>query len=1738
MALGFPGQSGELCEVIGRDFFLDALVDPALRVRVLDQQPRTLDEALSIVCRMEAYSGTTSNAANADEDESHRRKVRGVNLGKHQVDVPTAPSEDNRRLQHLEETLANQQREIRQLRSEAAEIAEWRGRAEGAAATAAQLAACAPRAPPHVPPQPYQSMTSNSTSGWVNWNPLEPTMTTITTQPAQPAQSDGYRRNTGGRGRGNRVDRDSCRTCLQRGHWSRDCPTRHNQLTNTVEAPQQQANVGIISDTKTWSSETYLNIVVKGKKGLCLIDTGCERSCLPLSHVTKLKLRETDLQLYAANGTPIKVLGAIRLPFTSNGVSLSEDFLVSEDIDEIILGFHWLKRNNCQWLFDQSILVINGVNLPLIQRPSRSNFRRIYVRETIVVANDMQVNVPVRMPLSSFRAPKCDWLTQAREIKPGLYAARTLLPNEDCYAAVRFVNNSGSRQVLKRGLCLGDATPGIGPDLLDVEATLGGDAHSSRAEDMPPQETYSTQKSMAVPRLGSVGAGSPEPGFHGCSVCGGRLDRTTDDVRPSSYRPASSESACGAAYDVRPSSYGPASCGPSCSKGVHETARERSASYRPASSESACDQPACYRPSSSGQALDASRDGQSSLGPSCSRKRDLAACVRTLGREASDTAVDCYKGSDSNCDSVNDSDLQSWNRVPSDCVNDFPDSTNSTNLCSCTRISSVRAVDLADPSSLFNPTGELSYLKPVMDSLPAELDRDQRKAAADLLIRNADVFSKHEYDLGCTDLLTFNINTGDHRPVAQPLRPHPRAHLEVIDRQVDSMLQAGIIEPAASPWSANVVLVKKPGDPQNMRLTLDFRFLNQCTYKDKFPLPRINDCLDAMNGSTCFSTLDMSSSFNQVPINPHDRDKTAFITRRGQFRYKVMPMGTTNSPSTFSRLMSLVLKGLTWITCVVFIDDSIIIAKSFDEMIINLEEVLDRFRKSNLKLKPSKCKLFQSRVRFLGHIVSASGLQCDPDKVSCIANLEFPRSVSELRKFIGLTSYYRSFCPNYSQVAEPLTECLRKGASVQCTPRRLEAFNRLKKFLTTAPVLAMPTDDGDYVLDVDGSQIGAGAVLQQYQNGKLRVIEYASRTYNKHERRYCVTRLEIAALIFGLKHFRTYLLGKPFLVRCDHMAISYYRQTKEPVGQQARYLDFMAEFDFEVQFRQGSKHTNADSLSRLRPCEVANGEPCRQCNRRVTGYHDIQDSQVCRVQTRAQRRRDDGQRDSGDMLHTDSSATAFKQVVSDGVTVTGEPSMPGNVRLEHADNALVEPPGESHGKQKRARKQNSFNGIIGRTAPQAAAAGVANWTPEYIVEQQANDPDIGPAIKWLDLGARPSWEVVKPASPALRALWQQFESLVIRDGAVYRIFHNFDGSVRYYQLVLPNSMKVVFLEMVHADAAGHLKLFKCIEHVQKRAWWFTWKRDLKLYIQSCTVCSMYFRGSAPKQGQLQPMLLGGAAERFSIDLTGPHPMSDGHKYMFTAIDPFTKYAIVVPIRNKEATTVAKVIVEHIFLKWGLCFEILSDQGKEFEAELTTELLKLLGVVKLRTSGYSPATNGCIEKYHRVLNTLLAKVISENQKDWSRWVSYVTFCYNSSTHSSTGFAPHFLMTGQEPRWNIDFVLNNVDVSTQTVPEYTSTVLERLNKAFVLTREHLQQSAEVARTWYNKKVHSHMFCIGDRVRVYNPRRFKGKSPKWQSFYKDEAVVMQRLNDVTYVVKSASWKLPKVIHVNKLKRVIEFN
>jgi len=449
-------------------------------------------------------------------------------------------------------------------------------------------------------------------------------------------------------------------------------------------------------------------------------------------------------------------------------------------------------------------------------------------------------------------------------------------------------------------------------------------------------------------------------------------------------------------------------------------------------------------------------------------------------------------------------------------------------------------------------------------------------------------FSHSEFDLGQTNIL----DTGDSRPIKEPFRRHPIAHLDFIDDQVEKMLQAGVIEPSSSPWSSNVVLAEKSDGSQ--RFCVDYRRLNDLTYKDSFPLPKIDTCLDALGESMYFSTMDLRSGFWQVTIDPRDAGKTAFVARKGQFRVKVLSFGLANSSSIFQRLMTMVFAGLHWDICLVYIDDIIVVGKTFEEHVRNVTQVFQRLRLAGLKLKPSKCQLFQQRVTFLGYVVSSRRIEPDPEKISCIANWSEPKNLTEVRSFFGLASYYKNFVVAFGETARPLYELTRKNVPFVWDDRRRQAFELLNTRLCSAPMLATPTAEGDFVLDVDASTHAAGAILRQYQAGVLRVIGYASRQFNNVERLYCTTCHELAAVVFGLKRFRQYLLGRRVLVRSDDAALTYLRRAKEPIGQQARWLDFVEQFDMTVQHRAGSANRAADASSR-RPCEA--GGPCKQCSR-------------------------------------------------------------------------------------------------------------------------------------------------------------------------------------------------------------------------------------------------------------------------------------------------------------------------------------------------------------------------------------------------------------------------------------------------------------------------------------------------------------------------------------------------------------
>jgi len=481
----------------------------------------------------------------------------------------------------------------------------------------------------------------------------------------------------------------------------------------------------------------------------------------------------------------------------------------------------------------------------------------------------------------------------------------------------------------------------------------------------------------------------------------------------------------------------------------------------------------------------------------------------------------------------------------------------------------------------------------MISALSPDLDADQRCVAESLLRRYEDTFSKNDYDLGQTDLVTHRIDTGQHRPLRQPLRRHPLSQLPVIDEHVEQMLRQGIVEPAASPWTSNVVLVRRKDN--KYRLCIDYCRLNAITYQDVYPLPRIESCLDALNGAGWFSTLDLRSGYWQVRQDPRDADKTAFITRRGCFRFRVMSFGLTNAPSVFQRSMDLVLTGLTCDICLVFIDDIIVFSSSFEEHAGRLEVVLQRLRAAHLKLKPSKCAFFRRQVKFLGHVVSERGVETDPEKIAAVKDWPVHRCLSDVRTYLGFCSYHRRFVRGFADIAAPLHELTKKGRQFVWTAGCQRSFDGLKERLTSAPVLAQPWHEGQFVLDTDASLLGVGAVLSQLQDGEERVIAYSSRLLSDAERRYSTTRLELLAAVYGFRQYRQYLLGRQFTLRTDHAALQWLRRVPEPVGQQARWLDLISEFNFDVQHRSCSKHNNADGLSRRPPTEavvaVVRGSP-------------------------------------------------------------------------------------------------------------------------------------------------------------------------------------------------------------------------------------------------------------------------------------------------------------------------------------------------------------------------------------------------------------------------------------------------------------------------------------------------------------------------------------------------------------------
>ncbi|KAJ0801140.1 putative nucleotidyltransferase, Ribonuclease H [Helianthus annuus] len=407
-------------------------------------------------------------------------------------------------------------------------------------------------------------------------------------------------------------------------------------------------------------------------------------------------------------------------------------------------------------------------------------------------------------------------------------------------------------------------------------------------------------------------------------------------------------------------------------------------------------------------------------------------------------------------------------------------------------------------------------------------------------------------------------------PVAKsPYRLAP-SEMQELASQLQELTDKGFIRPSSSPWGAPVLFVKKKDG--TFRMCIDYRELNKLTIKNRYPLPRIDDLLDQLQGATCFSKIDLRSGYHQLRVREDDIPRTAFRTRYGHYEFMVMPFGLTNAPAVFMDLMNRVCKPYLDRFVIVFIDDILIYSKTKSDHERHLRLILTLLNTEKLYAKFSKCEFWLKEVQFLGHVVNDKGIHVDPVKIKAVQEWQAPRTPTEVRSFLGLAGYYRRFIANFSRIALPLTALTHKGKPFDWGPKQEEAFQTLKLKLCDAPILTLPDGCEDFVVYCDASGQGLGCVLMQ--RGK--VIAYASRQLKVHERNYTTHDLELGAVVFALKIWRHYLYG----TKCDHKSLQHIFNQKELNMRQRRWVELLNDYDCEIRYHPGKANVVADALSR------------------------------------------------------------------------------------------------------------------------------------------------------------------------------------------------------------------------------------------------------------------------------------------------------------------------------------------------------------------------------------------------------------------------------------------------------------------------------------------------------------------------------------------------------------------------------
>ena len=1026
------------------------------------------------------------------------------------------------------------------------------------------------------------------------------------------------------------------------------------------------------------------------------------------------------------------------------------------------------------------------------------------------------------------------------------------------------------------------------------------------------------------------------------------------------------------------------------------------------------------------------------------------------------------------------------------------------------------------------------------DSILTEI---QQTDVESLLIEFSDIFAKHRFDVGYNTEYKVKLTPEHKLPVytqSPPTMIHLRDELLI---ELALMQYFDLLTTLDNSKYCSPIFTQRKSNGR-LRILIDLRRINHLLRHDyknsNFPISNMSDAVNHFAGKKYFCKLDCSQAYHCVSMaDDLSVQLLAFNFSSRTYAYKRLAQGLNKSVTGFSSFVRHYLDHcLAADLCAQFMDDIGCGVEKFEDLIPNLRQVFTAIRRSGLRLSPEKCHFGTSQIKFLGNVITTSGLTPETEKIErFLKTLRMPVTIKQVKRLIGFFQFFRNFIPNLNGKLIPFYRLLRKNLDFIITEEHKTSLTLLRSDLrkATETTLRLAKPDKQYVILTDASYHQAGYVLMiedylQPSNDMKTTRTYApvsfgSRLFNAAQAKLSIYCKEFLALYFALEQFAHFIWGatKPVLILTDNKSLTQFFQAKTIPPSLWNFIDRVVSFNIVVGHIPGTANAAADFLSRMET------NPNETIDLQLTDRIPVREIEI----SMSAKAPDVSLNSLLTSADTDQANSTLSRTLLDAI----EQSVDAETLLPLARQIFGSRGNTEVTECLKFVKIDQINALLSSN-PQDNRPAVFLEDPANVAAEQMKDSNLRIVKQWLENGDIPDETYT---NFELRKYRKQFRRLICENSVIYRLFYDDCGRVKHKQICVPSHLRAQILYEIHnSQTGGHLGITKTAHEFRQRFYFPGFSEFLICHIRNCLTCLQLKR--APTKSITPPLQELSSLQSFpgdilQIDIVGPF-QSPFFRYVLTGIDVFTKYLFGVPLTSPSAKSVASSLVNIFFRHSYMPETIMADLGTAFTSRLFHELTSLLEVRVKHATLKHPQSIGVVERAHAALKRILKLNTDQQWNDWYKYVDLACFIHNTSYHASIGCTPSLLFHGREPLKPLDLKFKNSNLKRISPTfDYVRELQDAVVAKFQDTKQNLVNSYHRYRSYFDRKAAAHPLKLNSYCLLLNPilttqSEFASKSAQiWLPLYRVEKV----LTSSNYLIRKVGSNYTQIVHRLRLKPFI---